>query len=75
MTSFVPIERRGNKKDVRNLAFDGPQKEYMGSLARLFEGAQVLGKSLIPHRYRTDCLTFSRWALYARVRNGAIQGR
>ncbi|KAI7383209.1 hypothetical protein KC336_g18429 [Hortaea werneckii] len=42
MTSFVPIERRGNKKDVRNLAFDGPQKEYMGSLARLFEGAQVL---------------------------------
>ncbi|KAI6838946.1 hypothetical protein KC342_g3752 [Hortaea werneckii] len=42
MTSFVPIERRGNKKDVRNLAFEGPQKEYMGSLARLFEGAQVL---------------------------------
>ncbi|KAK5119428.1 hypothetical protein LTR85_007528 [Meristemomyces frigidus] len=42
MTSFVPVERRGNKKDARNLAFEGPQREYMGSLARLFEGAQVL---------------------------------
>jgi len=44
MTTFVPVERRGHKKDVRNLAFEGPQREYMGSLARLFEGAQVLGK-------------------------------
>ncbi|KXL44879.1 MAG: hypothetical protein FE78DRAFT_414899 [Acidomyces sp. 'richmondensis'] len=42
MTSFVPVERRGHKKDVRNLAFEGPQREYMGSLARLFEGAQIL---------------------------------
>lgn len=44
MTSFVPVERRGQRKDVRNLTFEGPQKEYMGSLARLFEGVQVLGK-------------------------------
>ena len=45
MTSFVPVERRGTRKDVRNMTFKGPQKEYMGSLARLFEGVQVLGKS------------------------------
>ncbi|KAK5718847.1 hypothetical protein LTR17_015612 [Elasticomyces elasticus] len=42
MTSFVPVERRGPKRDVRNMMFEGPQKEYMGSLARLFEGVQVL---------------------------------
>ncbi|KAK6388557.1 hypothetical protein LTR65_007713 [Meristemomyces frigidus] len=42
MTSFVPVERRGNKKDARNLTFEGPQREYMGSLARLFEGVHVL---------------------------------
>jgi hypothetical protein len=46
MTSFVPVERRGQKKNLRNMSFEGPQKEYMGSLARLFEGAQVLGKSI-----------------------------
>lgn len=45
MTSFVPVERRGNKRDARNLVFEGPNKEYMGSLARLFDGVQVLGKS------------------------------
>ena len=45
MTNFVPVERRGrNKRDARNLSFDGPHKEYMGSLARLFEGVQALGK-------------------------------
>ncbi|KAK0945714.1 hypothetical protein LTR29_002826 [Friedmanniomyces endolithicus] len=42
MTTFMPVERRGPKRDVRNLVFEGPQKEYMGSLARLFEAAQVL---------------------------------
>lgn len=45
MTSFVPVERRGNKRDARNMSFDGPNQEYMGSLARLFDGVQVLGKS------------------------------
>lgn len=45
MTSYVPVPRRGQKKDVRNLTFEGPQRDYMGSLVRLFEGAQVLGKS------------------------------
>ena len=44
MTAFVPVERRGQRKDARNLAFEGPNREYMGSLSRLFEGVQVLGK-------------------------------
>jgi len=44
MTSYVPVERRGHKKDARSLTFDGPNREYMGSLARLFEAAQVLGE-------------------------------
>ncbi|KAK3671753.1 hypothetical protein LTR78_008298 [Recurvomyces mirabilis] len=42
MTTFVPVERRGQKRDARDLTFQGPQKEYMESLARLFEGVQVL---------------------------------
>lgn len=42
MTSFVPVERRGQKRDVRNLSFDGPNREYMGSLARLFQAVQIL---------------------------------
>jgi len=51
MTSHIPVHLRGHKRDVRNMAFEGPQKEYMGSLARLFEGVQVLGKSTLhlPH--------------------------
>ena len=44
MTSYVPVERRGHKKDVRNLVFEGPNREYMGSLARLLEGVHVLGE-------------------------------
>ncbi|KAK0772362.1 hypothetical protein LTR91_005883 [Friedmanniomyces endolithicus] len=42
MTTFMPVERRGPKRDIRNMVFEGPQKDYMGSLARLFEAAQVL---------------------------------
>ncbi|CAK4032163.1 Hypothetical predicted protein [Lecanosticta acicola] len=42
MTSYVPVERRGSKKEARNTAFEGPYQEYMGSLARLFDGIQVL---------------------------------
>lgn len=46
MTSFVPVERRGQKavRDVKGMVFEGPQKEYMGSLARLVQGVGVLGK-------------------------------
>lgn len=56
MTSFVPVERRGQKRDVRNLSFDGPNKEYMASLARLFQGVQVLGmfNDLFEQMMRTD---------------------
>ncbi|KAK3710932.1 hypothetical protein LTR37_009953 [Vermiconidia calcicola] len=42
MTSHVPVERRGQKRDAKSLTFEGPNREYMGSLARLFEGVQVL---------------------------------
>lgn len=49
MTNYVPVERRGQKKDVRNLVFDGPNRDYMGSLARLFEGAQILGEFHFPY--------------------------
>jgi hypothetical protein len=46
MTSFVPVDMRGAKRDLaRNAIFEGTNKEYLSSLARLFEGAQVLGKS------------------------------
>jgi len=61
MTSFVPVERRGHKKDVRNMAFEGPQKDYMGSLARLFEAVQVLGKS--PPPIPRSCTHSTRAAL------------
>lgn len=44
MTSYIPVERRGHKRDVRNLTFEGPNREYMGSLVRLFEGVSILGK-------------------------------
>lgn len=55
MTSFIPVERRGHKKDVRNMTFDGPNKEYMSSLARLFDGAQVLGKSYLLAMTERNC--------------------
>ena len=50
MTSFVPVERRGQKaaRDVKTMVFEGPQKEYMGSLARLLQGVGVLGESFSP---------------------------
>lgn len=46
MTSFVPVENRSayQRELPQDSAFDGPLKEYMGSLARLCEAAQVLGK-------------------------------
>jgi hypothetical protein len=47
MTSFIPVERRGQKAapNLKAMAFEGPQKEYMGSLARLVQGMAILGKS------------------------------
>ena len=50
MTNFIPVERRGQKAapNLKALTFEGPQKEYMGSLARLVQGMGILGKSYIP---------------------------
>lgn len=51
MTSFIPVERRGQKAapNLKAMTFEGPQKEYMGSLARLVQGMGILGKSLFAH--------------------------
>lgn len=72
MTSWIPVERRGQKSapNLKNMTFDGPQKEYMGSLARLVQGVGILGKSLSflfqSHTFAiyANC---SRAALYAAV--------
>lgn len=75
MTSFVPMQRRGQNKNVKSLAFEGPNKEYMSSLARLFEAAQVLGKRNIPlttfalpHPFRPPSSSISQHRLQAVLR-------
>lgn len=42
MTSLPTI--RFAKRDISGLTFEGPNSGYMGSLARLFDAAQILGK-------------------------------
>ncbi|KAI4736122.1 hypothetical protein E4T50_13384 [Aureobasidium sp. EXF-12298] len=45
MTSFFPIDKRTAHKQAsskENTSFDGPHKEYMNSVSRLCEAAQVL---------------------------------
>jgi hypothetical protein len=42
MTSLPAI--RHAKRDISTLAFEGPNSGYMGSLARLFDSVQILGK-------------------------------
>ena len=42
MTSLPNI--RFAKRDITGVVFDGPNSGYMGSLARLFDSAQILGK-------------------------------
>jgi len=49
MTSVISLDRRGVKKEAKNFTFEGPNQNYMGSLARLFEAVQVLGKSRRVH--------------------------
>lgn len=46
MTSFVSVDSNGRSKIELNpdIAADGPHRDYMISLARLCEAAQVLGK-------------------------------
>jgi hypothetical protein len=43
MTSLPNI--RFAKRDVSSVVFEGPNSGYMGSLARLFDAVQILGKS------------------------------
>jgi hypothetical protein len=42
MTSLPTI--RFAKRDISGVTFEGPNSGYMGSLARLFDAAQILGK-------------------------------
>ncbi|GAM85705.1 hypothetical protein ANO11243_037130 [Dothideomycetidae sp. 11243] len=46
MTSFSGVEKKSNaRRDaLRDAVFEGPHKEYMASVARLCEAAQVIGK-------------------------------
>lgn len=43
MTSLATIKFA--KRDISGVVFEGPNSGYMGSLARLFDSVQVLGKS------------------------------
>ena len=48
MTSFVPVELRGQHRReaaTRPAPPEGPHREYMAALARLLEATQVLGES------------------------------
>lgn len=49
MTSFVPVDKRSAHKYTtsRDNIFEGPHREYMNSVSRLCDAAQILGKS--PH--------------------------
>jgi len=62
MTSFIPVERRGQKgaPNLKTMAFEGPQKEYMGSLARLVQGMAILGKSLFSFTHISHCRDMAR---------------
>lgn len=56
MTTMSNI--RFTKRNVSNARFEGPNANYMGALARLFDAAQILGK---PHHrsfnYKSSLLT------------------
>lgn len=62
MTSLPTI--RFAKRDVAGVIFEGPNSGYMGSLARLFDAAQILGKlaststlTICPYPKQHDILT------------------
>jgi hypothetical protein len=46
MTSTSISKTRFAKRDVNQIQFSGPNANYMGALARLFDAAQALGKAL-----------------------------
>ena len=52
MTSFAGVEKRtGHRRDaLRDAIFEGPHKDYMASVARLAEAAQVIGEYSIYQR-------------------------
>jgi hypothetical protein len=52
MTTTALSKVRFAKRDITQVQFSGPNANYMGSLARLFDAAQALGK---PHIPRTKC--------------------
>ena len=57
MTSFVPIDKRTAHKHTASKdsgSFEGPHKEYMNSVSRLCEAAQVLGKFFFLLFYHTS---------------------
>ena len=62
MTSFVPVERRGPKRDASFSTPEGPNKDYCRSLAELFDGVQILGKSFL---FAVEC--FRRAPAVSRV--------
>jgi hypothetical protein len=47
MTSTSLAKVRFAKRDVSEVQFSGPNANYMGALARLFDAAQTLGKNFI----------------------------
>lgn len=52
MTSFLSVSSRHHgRRDVRDVSFEGPQREYMASLARLCEGIVALGEFAAKTRY------------------------
>lgn len=67
MTTMSNI--RFTKRNVSNARFEGPNANYMGALARLFDAAQILGKIPITYplplefkltQHRPDCLSSRR---------------
>lgn len=46
MTSFAGLDKRTSaRRDLRDVVFEGPLKEYMASIARLSEAVHALGES------------------------------
>jgi hypothetical protein len=53
MTSLPAV--RFAKRDTSGMAFEGPNSGYMGSLAKLFDAVQILGKSSVFVHWRDVC--------------------
>lgn len=49
-----PPSGRFTKRDVTQLQLTGPNANFMGALARLFDAAQVLGKSILVRHFCKD---------------------